>query len=82
MIVSILRKNFSTLTRFTITCTCKFALYMNFNYYYYYNVRFCQTENAIGACLFLQVTLGMFGHEERVVYEPLTPGAIEVNILC
>ncbi|XP_046843566.1 phosphorylase b kinase regulatory subunit beta-like isoform X2 [Xenia sp. Carnegie-2017] len=23
------------------------------------------------------VTLGMFGHEERVVYEPLTPGAIE-----
>lgn len=24
------------------------------------------------------VTLGMFGHEERVVYEPLTPGAIEV----
>jgi hypothetical protein len=21
----------------------------------------------------------MFGHEERVVYEPLTPGAIEVR---
>ena len=29
--------------------------------------------------IFVQVTLGMFGHEERVVYEPLTPGAIEVR---
>lgn len=26
-----------------------------------------------------QVTIGVFGHEEKVIYEPLTPAAIQVN---
>ena len=25
-----------------------------------------------------QVTIGVFGHEEKVIYEPLTPAAIQV----
>ena len=28
--------------------------------------------------IFFQVTIGVFGHEEKVIYEPLTPAAIQV----
>ena len=28
-----------------------------------------------------KVTIGVFGHEEKVIYEPLTPAAIQVVLL-
>ena len=28
-----------------------------------------------------QVTIGVFGHEEKVIYEPLTPAAIHVMFI-
>lgn len=37
----------------------------------------------INSCFYFyfKVTIGVFGHEEKVIYEPLTPAAIQVVLL-
>ena len=47
-------------------------------------VRYCHTvqednvTTRFTSLYSFQVTIGVFGHEEKVIYEPLTPAAIQV----